>query len=34
MKLAATFSDFGTPVSITIPPADQTTDIVQLIKKK
>lgn len=34
MKLAATFSDFGTPVSITIPPADQTTDILQLIKKK
>ena len=34
MKLAATFSDFGTPVSITIPPADQTTDVVQLIKKK
>ena len=34
MKLAASFSDFGTPVSITIPPADQTTDIVQLIKKK
>jgi hypothetical protein len=25
---------FGTPVSITIPPADQTTDILQLIKKK
>jgi len=34
MKLAATFSDFGTPVTVTIPPADQTTDIVQLIKKK
>jgi len=34
MKLAASFSDFGTPVSITIPPADQTTDIVQLIKRK
>jgi hypothetical protein len=34
MKLAATFSDFGTPATITIPPADQTTDIVQLIKKK
>jgi hypothetical protein len=34
MKLSATFSDFGTPASITIPPADQTTDIVQLIKHK
>jgi hypothetical protein len=34
MKLAATFSDFGTPVSITIPPAEQTTDILQLMKKK
>jgi len=34
MKLAATFSDFGTPANITIPPADQTTDIVQLINKK
>ena len=34
MKIAATLSDFGTPVTITVPPADQTTDIATLINKK
>lgn len=34
MELEATLSDFGTPVTITVPPADQTTDIAALLKKK
>lgn len=34
MKMTMTMSDFGTTVSITPPPADQTTDFTQLIKSK
>jgi hypothetical protein len=34
LRLETTFSDFGTPVSITVPPADQTTDLVELLKRK
>jgi hypothetical protein len=32
VKLEATLSDFGTKVDVTPPPADQTTDLLQLLK--
>jgi LppX_LprAFG lipoprotein len=34
LKIAAQMSDFGTTVDVTPPPADQTTDLADLMKKK
>jgi len=33
LKIAAHLSDFGTPVSVTPPAADETTDLATLMKK-